>query len=70
MKKLFLLMSVLGLMTGFISCLDQEDSGFEPKIAETNNSYFNKGGDSIPPGDTDSTARDTGGEQGQIPVKP
>jgi hypothetical protein len=70
MKKLFLLMSILGWFSVFFSCLDQEDSDFEPKVAAVNNSYFGKDGDSIPPENNDSTDRDTGGEEGQIPVKP
>jgi len=72
MKNLFLLISVLGLLTGFISCLDQEDSDFQPKISATNNSYYGKDGDSIPPENNDSTSdgRDTGGEEDQLPIKP
>jgi len=69
MKKLFLVMSALGWFSLFFSCLDQEDSDFEPKVAAVNNSYYGKGGDSIPPESNDS-ARDTGGEEEQIPVKP
>lgn len=69
MKKLFLAMSILGWFSLFFSCLDQEDSDFEPKATVSNNSYYGKDGDSIPPEDDDSL-RNTGGEDEQIPVKP
>ncbi len=70
MKKLFLLLSISACTSIFISCLDQDDSGFEPNITASNGFYTK--GDSIPPASNDSIGddRDSGGEEGQTPIKP
>lgn len=57
------------------SCLDNDDMDFVPKIAETKNSnHYGKdgeeGNDSIPPDSTGTVRPPTGGETGQIPIKP
>lgn len=73
MKRNILVLGIIVSVFGITSCLDNDDTDFVPKIAETNNSYYGKGGknDSIPPEDNDSTTRPpTGGEVGQTPVKP
>ncbi len=70
MKRTILLMGIILSVIGVTSCLDNEDPDFIPAIAEKNNSYYGKDGDSIPSENNDSTDRDTGGEQGQTPIKP
>lgn len=57
------------------SCLDNDDMGFVPIVAETNNNaHYGKdgddGNDSIPPDSSGTVRPPTGGEEGQIPVKP
>lgn len=70
MKRTILLMGMILSFIGTTACLENEDPDFVPTIAEQNNSHYGRDGDSIPPPDTDSTGKDTGGEEIQIPIKP
>lgn len=74
-KRIFLVLGVMACSGYLTSCLDEDSDTFVPSIAETNNSYdsyYSKDGDTIPPEDDDSTSggKDTGGEEGQLPVRP
>lgn len=73
MKKIILLTGIILSTFTATSCLDNEDIDFVPNAVETNNSHYAKDGDddndSIPP-PPPPAAPPTGGETGQVPVKP
>ncbi len=72
MKKTILVMGIIASIFGLTSCLDNEDMDLVPAANEHNHSFHGKdgdeGNDSIPP--PPPPAPPTGGETGQIPVKP
>ncbi|SMC42528.1 hypothetical protein [Moheibacter sediminis] len=73
MKRTILLMGIIASFFVLTSCLDNEEFDFVPKAAETDNIYYERGGDkndSIPSDSTGTVRPPTGGEQGQNPIKP
>lgn len=73
-RNIFVAGIIISIFT-VTSCLENDDTGFIPTVAETNNSnYYGKDGegdnDTIPTDSTDNTRPPTGGEEGHIPVKP
>lgn len=71
MKRTILVMGIIISVFTAASCLENDDMGVSHTVPETQVSaqYFK--GDSIPPEENDSTqAPDTGGSQGQNPVRP
>ncbi len=74
MKRTILVMGIIISIFTVASCLENEDMGFVPTVAETNNSiHYGKDGDendTIPSDSTGNIRPPTGGEEGQTPVKP
>ncbi len=74
MKRTIFVMGILISIFTITSCLENDDTGFIPTVAETNNSnHYGKDGDdndSIPPDSTSTPKPPTGGQQGQNPIRP